>query len=86
MNMNNNLYPEKGFTHGGIFHADDVFTTALLKILNPEFTWERGFEVPEDFDGIVYDIGFGEFDHHQADSQVYPIFHFRFHGDKNTAF
>ena len=70
MNMNNNLYPEKGFTHGGIFHADDVFTTALLKILNPDFTWERGFEVPEDFDGIVYDIGFGEFDHHQADSRV----------------
>ena len=30
--------PQKGFTHGGKFHADDVFSTALLKILNPEFT------------------------------------------------
>ena len=68
--MNNKLYPQKGFTHGGVFHADDVFTTALLKILNPDFTWERGCEVPDDFDGIVYDIGFGEFDHHQADSRV----------------
>ena len=68
--MNNKLFPNKGFTHGGIFHADDVFTTALLKILNDDFTWERGFVVPEDFDGIVYDIGFGEFDHHQADARV----------------
>ena len=68
--MNNKLFPNKGFTHGGIFHADDVFTTALLKILNDDFTWERGFVVPEDFEGIVYDIGFGEFDHHQADARV----------------
>ena len=68
--MNSKLFPDKGFTHGGIFHADDVFTTALLKILNPDFRWERGFVVPEDFDGIVYDIGCGEFDHHQADARV----------------
>ncbi len=57
--------PQRGFTHGGKFHADDVFSTALLQILNPEFTVERGFTVPENFDGIVYDIGFGAFDHHQ---------------------
>ena len=24
--------PAKGFTHGGKFHADDVFATALLMI------------------------------------------------------
>lgn len=57
--------PAKGFTHGGKFHADDVFSTALLQIVRPDFTWERGFDVPERFDGIVYDIGFGMFDHHQ---------------------
>lgn len=61
---------EKGFTHSGKFHADDVFSTALLRILNPEFTTERGFEVPEEFDGIVYDIGLGRFDHHQQKRRV----------------
>lgn len=59
-----------GFTHGGKFHADDVFATALLQILNPEIQIIRGFQVPEDFDGIVYDIGMGEFDHHQQDKRV----------------
>ena len=61
---------EKGFTHGGKFHADDVFAAALLTIINPDFKVERGFNVPENFDGIVFDIGFGEFDHHQADKKV----------------
>lgn len=62
--------PDKGFTHGGRFHADDVFSTALLQILNPDFTVTRGFTVPENFDGIVYDIGDGEFDHHAKGSPV----------------
>ncbi len=61
---------EKGFTHSGKFHADDVFSAALLTILNPDIKIERGFQVPEDFDGIVFDIGFGEFDHHQQDREV----------------
>ena len=61
---------DKGFTHGGKFHADDVFSTALLKILFPNINVERGFVVPENFDGIIYDIGFGEFDHHQENSPV----------------
>ena len=61
---------DKGFAHGGKFHADDVFSTALLKILFPNINVERGFVVPENFDGIIYDIGFGEFDHHQENSPV----------------
>ncbi len=65
-----NIFPVKGFTHSGVFHADDVFTTAFLKILNPDFTWERGTVVPENYDGIVYDIGCGAFDHHQQDARV----------------
>lgn len=62
--------PNKGYTHGGVFHADDVFSTALLKILNPDIEIERGFKVPENYDGIVFDIGLGEFDHHQKDNEV----------------
>lgn len=61
--------PDRGFTHGGKFHSDDVFATALLRILNPEIRIERGFEVPEDFNGIVYDIGRGRYDHHQEEKE-----------------
>lgn len=65
-----NQYPSKGFTHAGKFHADDVFSTALLQYLNPQYSYKRGYQIPEDFDGIVYDIGWGEFDHHQADARI----------------
>ena len=64
--------PARGFTHGGKFHADDVFATALLRILRPDFKVQRGFEVPDDFDGIVYDIGGGMFDHHDASRAERP--------------
>lgn len=63
------VVPDQGFTHGAKFHADDVFSTALLRILNPEIQVQRGLEVPEDFPGIVYDIGRGEFDHHQENRE-----------------
>ena len=72
-NVDNNAevwIPDRGFTHGGVFHADDVFATALLKLLNPEYTWQRGDVVPPDFDGIIYDIGGGAFDHHQEGARV----------------
>lgn len=59
-----------GFTHGGVFHADDVFATALLMLINPDIRVIRGFKAPENFTGIVYDIGGGEYDHHQRDSRV----------------
>ena len=57
-------------THGGKFHADDVFSSALLKIINPNIEIIRTFEVPGDFDGIAFDIGYGKFDHHQEGSEV----------------
>lgn len=64
--------PAKGFTHAGKFHADDVFATALLQLVQPDIQITRGFDVPEDFEGIVYDIGFGMFDHHQSPREVRP--------------
>ena len=69
--------PANGFTHAGKFHADDVFATALLQILRPDIKITRGFTVPDDFDGIVYDIGFGMFDHHERTprySEILPFF------------
>ena len=58
------------FIHSGKFHADDVFSSALLLYLNPEIRIIRGNKVPEDFDGIVFDIGRGRYDHHQKDSRI----------------
>lgn len=37
------------FTHGGKFHADDVFSSALLLYINPEISITRGNSVPDDF-------------------------------------
>ena len=58
------------FTHGGKFHADDVFSAALLLYLNPEIQIERGNQVPENQEGLVFDVGRGAYDHHQKDSRV----------------
>ena len=46
----------EGLTHGGKFHADDVFSAALLKIVNSNIKIRRAFEVPEDFDGDSFGI------------------------------
>ena len=61
---------KQAFTHGGRFHADDVFSAALLTYLYPNIVIERGNQVPEHYDGIVFDIGFGAYDHHQEGKEV----------------
>lgn len=68
--MDFNTIPAAALTHAGKFHADDVFSTALLKLLRPDIVVTRSFDVPDSFDGLVYDIGGGEFDHHQKDAPV----------------
>ena len=62
--------PGKAMTHGGKFHADDVFSGALLTILNPEIQIQRAFQVPEGYTGLVFDLGWGRFDHHQNGAPV----------------
>lgn len=65
-----------GYTHGTIFHSDDVFASALLITLNPEIKISRILKVTDEMlneSSIVYDIGEGEFDHHQADRKTRPI-------------
>lgn len=49
--------------HSGKFHADDVVGVALLKTINPEIRVIRTRN-PEEFRGIVLDVGEGMFDHH----------------------
>lgn len=71
MNFTNNPanLPDIGFTHGGRFHADDVFSTALLRILRPDIKVHRGYSLPIGFSGIAFDIGDGKFDHHQKERE-----------------
>lgn len=58
-------------THGGYFHADEVFATAVLKQLFEGLTVRRVFRPEADAD-IVYDIGCGAYDHHQPDHEIRP--------------
>ena len=62
--------PESAITHAGKFHADDVFCAALLTYLNPNIQIKRVFELPEEYEGIAFDIGNGLYDHHQKNSRV----------------
>lgn len=52
-------------THSGVFHADDVMASVILKQYFDEVQIIRSRE-QEDFDqgDIVFDVGGGEFDHH----------------------
>lgn len=54
-------------THGGTFHADEVLATVILSKVLGNISVCRTFKVPEEISEkvIVYDIGAGEFDHHQ---------------------
>ena len=58
-------------THNGKFHADEVMATAILRLLlgDIKVTRTRDEAVLKTLD-LVYDIAFGEFDHHQLDKEV----------------
>ena len=64
------------YTHAGDFHADDVFSTAFIKLLNPNIEIKRVTKVPKGLDiskNLIYDIGaydgYKKFDHHQVDKE-----------------
>lgn len=60
------------YTHDGIFHADEVFATAMLALMSEEINVVRGsdLDLPEDPDKwIIYDIGGGELDHHTPENK-----------------
>ena len=61
------------FTHSGKFHADDVFSAALLLYLNPEITITRGNTVPDDYEGLVFDILGEELAQNFDESFVQPL-------------
>ncbi|MBK5240676.1 MYG1 family protein [Clostridium sp.] len=58
-------------THSGKFHADDVMATAILRLLlgDIKVTRTREEDMLKKLD-FVYDIGLGEFDHHQLNKEI----------------
>ena len=56
-------------THSGKFHLDDVMSAVLLVIYYGYLLLLRVDKVPNDLPSnvVVFDIGGGEFDHHQSD-------------------
>ena len=66
--MRTTKFEANAFTHGGVFHADEVMATVILdRVVEGGVYVLRTFRVPEELpeDVIVYDIGGGKFDHHQ---------------------
>lgn len=62
------------YTHGGIFHSDDVFSAALIKLYNSDVKIVRINEIFQDISDnfLVFDIGGGAYDHHQDTSEIRP--------------
>lgn len=60
--------------HAGRFHADDVFSAAMLLMIYPDAEILRVFDVSEELSNddktIVADIGYGRYDHHQPDAET----------------
>lgn len=58
-------------THGGTFHADEVFACVVLaRCMDVKLV--RVLSVPDDLpkNVLVFDIGGGKYDHHQSDKAV----------------
>lgn len=53
-------------THSGTFHADEVMASVILLNRFGSMDIYRTSDV-KNRDAFVYDVGFGEFDHHQLD-------------------
>lgn len=62
----------EGLTHPGTFHVDDVFATALLRVMDPDIPIWRGTPDTATDTTLVYDQGGGEFDHHGIDAKARP--------------
>ena len=64
------------YTHAGVFHADDVFAAALLQIINPNIRINRVLsvtDIEDSDDNLIFDIGLGNYDHHQKDKILRPM-------------
>ena len=67
-------------THSTTFHSDDVFGVAMCRLIDPKIEVIRTLEVDKYLEmarnagkkALVFDIGLGKYDHHQADKVLRP--------------
>lgn len=69
-----NINEAEYITHGATMHADELFATAFLELYKKELKLFRTNQIDanEYKDKIIYDIGYGEFDHHMTNAKVRP--------------
>lgn len=67
LKMTKNICEATALTHSGRFHADDVISAVILNKVYGNITLLRTTRVPEKMPSnvVVFDIGGGEYDHHQ---------------------
>ena len=73
MKLVKDITKAKYITHAGTMHADEVFATAFLDLYKKDVVLARVTEIDNTkvrSDAIIYDIGRGKFDHHQADAKL----------------
>ena len=69
-----NINEAEYITHAATMHADELFATAFLELYKKNLKLFRTNQInASDYkDKIIYDIGYGEFDHHMPDAKVRP--------------
>lgn len=67
INLVKNIDEANCITHAAKFHADDVFSSVIMNTIVEDMKLVRVISVPETGveNKLIYDIGWGEFDHHQ---------------------
>ena len=73
-NIVKNISEANAITHAGTFHADDVFSSVFLsKLYDIKLYRSNELEESKELeDKIIFDIGHGEFDHHQKSAKIRP--------------
>jgi len=70
LKITKNISEANLITHSSTFHPDDVFSTMFLsKIIENPVVCRVNSAEKEYENAIVYDIGFGKFDHHGPDAR-----------------
>jgi len=71
LKLTKNIKEANLITHTSTFHPDDVFSTMFLsKFIENPIVCRTADPTNHKEDAIVYDIGFGKFDHHGPDAKT----------------
>ncbi len=73
LKITKNIKEANLITHDNKFHPDDVFSTVFLsKYIENPILYRAGVGKVDKEQAIIYDVGFGKFDHHGPDAKKRP--------------